>query len=93
MLIGKKAANPNAAKLWVDYLLSRRGQTALAERAGLAPVRSDLASSNAVASLAKTLGARGRPIALGSELIDPFPTREARLAFVRQWQQAVGVRR
>ena len=33
MLIGKKAANPNAAKLWVDYLLSKRGQTVLADRA------------------------------------------------------------
>src|SRR5207344_1071273 len=36
MLIGKKAANPNAARLWVDYLLSRRGQAVLANRADLA---------------------------------------------------------
>ena len=93
MLIGKKAANPNAAKLWVDYLLSRRGQTVLAERAGLAPLRTDLTSNDAVASLAKSLGAQGRPIPLGSALIEPFPTREARIAFVRQWQQAVGVKR
>src|SRR4029453_14640232 len=33
MFIGKKAANPNAAKLWTDYLLSRRGQNVLANRA------------------------------------------------------------
>lgn len=30
MLIGKKTVNPNAAKLWIDYLLPRRGQTVLA---------------------------------------------------------------
>jgi hypothetical protein len=24
MFIGKKAANPNAAKLWIDFLLSKR---------------------------------------------------------------------
>src|SRR5207237_2964338 len=35
MFIGEKAANSNAAKLWVDYVLSRRGQTVLASRSGV----------------------------------------------------------
>ena len=33
MLINRKAAHPNAARLWVDYILSKRGQTVIANNA------------------------------------------------------------
>ena len=88
MLIGKKAANPNAARLWVDYLLSKRGQAALGERAGLYPLRTDAQGAES-AALTRTLGASARPLALGPDLANPFPDAAKRLAFLRQWQQAV----
>ena len=42
MFINKMARNPNAAKLWVDYVLSRRGQAIIADRALLYAIRSDV---------------------------------------------------
>ncbi|HXX86398.1 MAG TPA: ABC transporter substrate-binding protein [Casimicrobiaceae bacterium] len=91
MLIGKKAANPNAARLWVDYLLSKRGQTMLANEAGLFAVRADVEGRDS-AALTKALGSSARPILLGPELLTPFPDPAKRLAFVKEWQQAVGVK-
>lgn len=92
MLIGKKAANPNAARLWVDYLLSRRGQTVLADRANLASLRTDVEGANSAATMTKTLGPSAKPIPLGSDLLSPFPDQAKRLAFLRQWQQAVSMK-
>jgi len=89
MLIGKKAANPNAAKLWVDYLLSKRGQTVLADRANLFSMRTDVEGSNSAAALTKTLGQSARPIPLGPDLLAAFSNPTKRLAFLRQWQQAI----
>jgi iron(III) transport system substrate-binding protein len=93
MLIGKRAANPNAAKLWVDYLLSKRGQTILADRANLFSVRSDVDGANSAAALTKTLGQSVRPISLGPDLVDAFSDQTKRLAFLRQWQQAIAMKR
>ena len=92
MFIGKKAANPNAAKLWVDYLLSRRGQTVLANRANLFSLRTDVEGANSAAALTKTLGQSARPIPLGPDLLASFSDPSKRLAFLRQWQQAIGAK-
>ena len=40
MFISKTAKNPNAAKLWVDYILSKRGQTIIANQSELGSIRS-----------------------------------------------------
>jgi len=92
MLIGKKAANPNAAKLWIDYLLSRRGQTVLANRANLFSLRTDVAGDNSATALAKTLGQSVRPIPLGPDLLAWLSDQSKRLAFLRQWQQAIAMK-
>ena len=80
MLLGHKAANPNAARLWVDYLLSRRGQSVLSNRAGLLGVRPDV---EGVAPLASA-----RPIALAPEQIATHSDSAKRAAFLKRWQQA-----
>lgn len=92
MLIGKKAANPNAAKLWVDYVLSRRGQTVLANRASLPSLRADVEGVNSAAALARTLGQSVKPIPLGADLLASFSDRSKRVTFLRQWQQAAAVK-
>jgi len=92
MLVGKKAANPNAAKLWVDYLLSRRGQSVMSNRANLFSLRADVEGANSAAALAKTLGQSVRPIPLGPELLASFSDPSKRLVFIKQWQQAIGVK-
>ena len=92
MFIGKKAANLNAAKLWIDFLLSKRGQTVLANRANLFSLRTDVEGANSAAALGKTLGQSVRPIPLGSELLASFSDRSGRPAFLRQWQNAIGAK-
>jgi iron(III) transport system substrate-binding protein len=92
MLIGKKAANPNAARLWVDYLLSRRGQAVLANRANLFSLRADVEGANSAAAFTKTLGQSLKPIPLGPDLLAAFSDQSKRMAFLKQWQQAIAIK-
>lgn len=87
-----KAAHPNAAKLWIDYLLSKRGQTVLAERARLYAIREDVEGENTAARLRQTLGASERPITVGPALIGYLNNKNYR-DFILQWQEAMDVRR
>jgi len=87
VFINKKATNPNAAKLWLDYMLSRRGQTVIANRAGLFAVRGDVDGETTAARLTQSLGASIRPIPLGPSLIGYLNNQNYR-DFVRQWRQA-----
>ena len=91
LLASGKAAHPNAAKLWIDYLLSKRGQTVLAEKAHLYSIREDVEGENTAASLRQTLGTSERPITVGPALIGYLNNRNYR-DFIVQWQQAMGTR-
>jgi iron(III) transport system substrate-binding protein len=93
MFIGEKATNPNAARLWVDYVLSKRGQTVLATRANLFSLRPDVEGENTAAGLTKALGENLRAIPLGLDLIASLPGQSKRAQFLRQWQQAVAMRK
>ncbi|WP_175907120.1 ABC transporter substrate-binding protein [Burkholderia sp. BCC1640] len=86
--ISKKAKNPNAAKLWVDYLLSKRGQTLIANQANLYAIRTDVTGETSVASLTKELGDSLKPIPIGTGLL-VYLDQSKRLAFLKQWQQAI----
>ncbi|HVN34570.1 MAG TPA: ABC transporter substrate-binding protein [Casimicrobiaceae bacterium] len=87
-IIAKGAPHPNAARLWLDFLLSQGGQSLLATKSGLLSVRSDLASDLTAAGLAKTLGAAMRPIGVGPGLL-VYLDRAKRQEFVKQWREAV----
>lgn len=93
MFIGKKAASPNAARLWVDYVLSKRGQAVLANRANLFSLRSDVEGENTAAALATALGGSLKAIPLGAELAASLPDQSKRVEFLRQWQQAVAMKK
>ena len=86
--ISKKAKNPNAAKLWVDYLLSKRGQTLIANQANLYAIRADVTGETSAASLTKELGDSLKPIQIGTGLL-VYLDQSKRLAFLKQWQQAI----
>ena len=88
MFINKKAKNPNAAKLWVDYLLSKRGQSIIANRARLYSLRSDVEGDATAAALAKVLGDSLKPIAIGPNLLEHI-TDTKYMEFVTRWRQAV----
>lgn len=87
--ISKKAKNKNAAKLWLDYMLSQRGQTVMANQADLASVRDDITGDNDVDGMTKKLGAALKPIPVDQSLLD-YLEQNKRLAFIKQWRTAAG---
>ncbi|SMG00766.1 ABC transporter substrate-binding protein [Burkholderia singularis] len=86
--ISKKAKNPNAARLWIDYLLSQRGQTLIANQANLYAIRSDVNGETSAAGLSKALGDSLKPIQIGTGLL-VYLDQSKRLAFLKQWQQSI----
>ena len=87
--VAKNARNPNAAKLWVDYLLSKRGQTITAEQAELFSVRTDITGKDSGVGFAKELGTAVKPIAVSTDLLAGLDSAK-RLEFLKQWQAALG---
>jgi iron(III) transport system substrate-binding protein len=88
MFISKTAKNPNAGKLWLDYILSKRGQTVIGNAAELGSIRSDVEGAMTAASYQKTLGATAKPIPVGPELLG-YLDQAKRLEFLKQWQAAI----
>src|SRR5260370_20587963 len=56
VFVAKNAKNPNAGRLWVDYLLSKRGQTITAEQAGLYSVRTGITGEDSGGAFANARG-------------------------------------
>ncbi|RMB52036.1 iron(III) transport system substrate-binding protein [Sphingomonas sp. PP-CE-3A-406] len=74
--IAREAAHPAAAKLFLDFLLSREGQSLLAKRS-LWPVRTDVPARRLPA-------AQARPIRVGPQLLVNLD-RVKRQRFLRDW--------
>lgn len=92
MFISKSAQHPNAAMLWLDYILSRRGQTLLASKSDLFSLRSDVDGEATAAALTKSLGAALKPIPVSQSLMT-YLDQSKRLEFLKQWRQTAGTRR
>jgi iron(III) transport system substrate-binding protein len=88
MFVSKTAKNPNAAKLWIDYILSKRGQTIIANQSELGSIRADVEGEMTAAGYQKTLGATAKPIAVGPDLLVMLDQTK-RLDFLKQWQAAI----
>ncbi|MGV6873073.1 ABC transporter substrate-binding protein [Pseudochelatococcus sp. B33] len=88
-LIADRAEHPNAARLFLDYLLSARGQKLLMEKAELYSIRSDLTGDLTAAALAKRVGGAIRPIPIGDELLDRVMNESGRVAFLRKFQESL----
>src|ERR1700687_1596483 len=88
VLIAKKARHPNAAKLWVDFILSQRGQRVIAERSRLFSIRPDVSAEFTAAELTRVLGGSLRPIGVGSGLLVHLD-RAKREEFIKRWRRAI----
>jgi iron(III) transport system substrate-binding protein len=86
-LIPKGAPHPNAAKLFLDYLLSHRGQGVLAQRCSLFSIRPDVEGEMSAAALSRELGARLKPIHLGPSLL-VYLDAGKRADFLKRWKSA-----
>lgn len=89
MFISRQAAHPNAARLWVDYLMSRRGQRVLADRSRLHAVRDDIDGERSAAALRAELGSRLQPITFDARLGQALAPA-AYADFIGRWRQAMG---
>lgn len=87
--ISKSAQHPNASKLWLDYLLSQRGQNVLANQANLASVRMDIDGDNDVDGMTKKLGNALKPIPVDESLL-AYLDQNKRLEFIKMWRGAAG---
>ena len=87
IFITKHAANPNAARLWVDFLLSKRGQEIIARESLLFSLRADVEGEATAAGLARVLGNSIKPIAVGPGLLT-YQDQAKRVEFLRKWRKA-----
>ena len=87
MFISKTAKNPNAAKLWLDYVLSKRGQSQIAA-SDLGSIRPDVEGEMTAAGISKTLGDKAKPIPVSTDLLG-FLDQTKRLEFIKQWTTAI----
>ncbi|MDB5580286.1 MAG: hypothetical protein JWR80_5462 [Bradyrhizobium sp.] len=84
-LIARRAAHPASAKLFLDFMLSRRGQSLLARR-HMSPVRTDMLSGGGQLDFVNA-----RPIRVGPALMANLDklTRER---FLKKWSETVSAR-
>jgi iron(III) transport system substrate-binding protein len=88
MFIGRHAAHPNAARLWADFMLSRRGQKIIGDAIELYAVRDDVDAEYTAAKLAQRIGAAARPIPIDPRLADDLePARQHN--FIKGWKAAL----
>lgn len=88
MFISKNAKNPNAAKLWLDFVLSAKGQEIIANKADLYAIRPDVEGETTASGLKKQLGDALRPVPIGTGLLT-YLDQAKRLDFLKQWNGAV----
>lgn len=86
--IAKRAPHPNAAKLWLDYMLSQRGQTNLTEKAKLYSLRPDVAGEHTAGALTKALGSALRPVQINADLTK-YLDADRRTEFLSKWHKAL----
>jgi iron(III) transport system substrate-binding protein len=86
--ISKQAKYPNAARLFLDYLLSQRGQAIIAGAAELYSLRTDVEGEATAKRVNELLGDKLKPIPIGPNLLS-YLDQKKRLAFLKDWQAAM----
>ncbi|WP_280171631.1 ABC transporter substrate-binding protein [Agrobacterium pusense] len=87
-LVTKGAPHPNAAKVFVDFLLSKEGQSLLAE-GGLPSVREDVSAGLNIKTLNERVGGGLKPIAVDEGVLE-YMDQMKRVQFLNDWKGALG---
>lgn len=85
--ISQQAQNGNAAKLWLDYVLSEKGQSILANQADIPSIRNDIEGKNDIDGMTKMLGSALKPIPVDESLLEYLQPKK-RLDYIKQWREA-----
>lgn len=72
--------------MWLDYVLSEKGQQILASR-GYSSIRRDIAGKNDIDGMTALLGKALKPIPVNETLLD-YLQPQKRLQFIKQWRSA-----
>ncbi len=86
--VSGKAKNPNGARLFLDYLVSKRGQSIIANQADLYSLREDVTGEATVKGVSGLIGDKARPVPIGPELLANLDEGK-RLEFLKRWQAAL----
>jgi iron(III) transport system substrate-binding protein len=87
-LITAKARRPNAARLFLDYLLSRRGQNVIANEADLYSLRADVSGEMTLRHVTELIGDKARPVPINRDLLGKLADSYRR-EFSQKWQAAM----
>lgn len=88
--INKTAKNVNAAKLWMDYLLSSRGQAIIANESKLFSIRTDVKGETTSSDLIKMVGEKNiKPVPVHPSILQ-YLAPAKRMAFLKQWKETAG---
>ena len=87
--ISQQSQNSNAAKLWLDYVLSEQGQNILANQADIPSIRNDIEGKNDIDGLTKILGNALKPIPVDETLLEYLQPKK-RLEYIKEWRTAAG---
>jgi iron(III) transport system substrate-binding protein len=85
--IVKDGPHPNAAKLFLDFMLSKEGQDAIASK-GMPSLREDVDAGLNIKTLNELVGGNLKPMALDASRLE-FMEPAKRLEFLKQWHAAV----
>lgn len=85
--ISQQAQNNNAAKLWLDYVLSEKGQSILASQADIPSIRNDIEGKNDIDGMTKMLGKALKPIPVDASLLEYLQPKK-RLDYIKEWRTA-----
>jgi iron(III) transport system substrate-binding protein len=89
VIITRGATNPNSARLWVDYLLSKEGQAIISLNSDLYPVRADVEGGGITKGPRKVPSGRAfKPVLPGDDLTR-FNENGLRRGFVLKWKQTL----
>src|SRR5213075_42502 len=88
IFIGKSAKNPNAEKVFLDYILSQRGQKLIGSEVELFAVRDDVDAEYTAGKLRKEMGDKLKPIPIGPETTAYLDAKK-RLEFIKDYKAGV----
>ncbi len=86
--ISKGARHPNTGKLFLDFLLSKRGQGIMANKSLIYSIRHDVEGQATAAHLSQQMGKALKPITVGPDVL-AYLDRNKRLDFLKHWQEAL----
>lgn len=87
MFINVNAAHPSAAKLWVDFVLSKQGQKIIGDSLELNAIRDDAEAKQSARKMKQILGNSARLIPIEKKLADTLESNYQN-KFLQQWRDA-----